>query len=178
MTIYLTSSGAVGQVRRGKARPETAAGVGPGHAFSIMRNPRPQYGEVLDGRVLAFTPPQALLGPAMEARAAGRLDEAWDAYERGLRAIWERPEHQRRILPGRLGYGRPAGDHEVHDPDRASWDGGWWIPVGFVADGDTLTCGCGAEAARAGRCHRVIAADILRGAGWDVVLDGRALDVP
>lgn len=64
MTIYLTSAGAVGQTRRGKARPETAAGVGPGRAFSIMRNPRPPYGEVLDGRVLAFTPPARLLAPA------------------------------------------------------------------------------------------------------------------
>lgn len=178
MTIYLTSAGAVGQTRRGKAKPETAAGVGPGRAFSIMRNPRPPYGEVLDGRVLAFTPPQRLLAPALEAKAAGDADAAWPAYEAGLRALWETPEHLRRAAPGALGYGRPAAAHEVHDPDRARWDGEWWIPVGVVGDGDTLTCGCGAEAARAGRCHRVIAADLLKRAGWRVVLDGQEVKTP
>lgn len=172
MTLYFTSVGAVMQTRRGRAKSETSAMVGPGRAFSIMRNPRPQYGETLDGRVLAFTPPMRLLGPAMEAKDGGDLDAAWPAYEAGLRAIWETPEHVRRLTPGTLGYGRLARADEIHDPDRARWDGEWWIPVAFVQDGDTLACSCGAEAALAGRCHRVIAADVARLAGWSAVLDG------
>lgn len=44
-----------------------------------------------------------------------------------------------------------------------------------VADGDTLCCGCAKDAAAAGRCHRVWAAELLRRAGWNVVLDGRDL---
>lgn len=31
------------------------------------------------------------------------------------------------------------------------------------------------SAAAAGRCHRVIAADMLKRAGWAIVLDGRCL---
>lgn len=167
--IYLASSGAVAQTRRGRAKPETAAMVGPGRAFSIMRHPRAQYGETMDGRVLAFAPPARLLAAVKEA--ADR-EAAWPAYETALRERWTAAAHRRRIAPGVLGYGRPAQAHEVHDPDRAPWDGDWWIPVGIVADGDTLCCACGLEAARAGRCHRVVAADVLRLAGWAVVLDG------
>lgn len=172
MTIFLTSAGAVGHTRRGKAKPETAATVGPGRAFSIMRHPRPEYGEALDGRVLAFTPPIRLITPALAAKDAGDLEAAWRAYEAGLRALWETPEHMRQVGPGRLGCGlrarHPAGDTHT-------WDGDHWTRLGFVGNGDTLACFCGAEAARAGRCHRVIAAGVLRLAGWSVVLDGRTI---
>ena len=41
-----------------------------------------------------------------------------------------------------------------------------------VAGGDTLICACSRAAAAEGRCHRVWAAEVLREAGWDVVLDG------
>lgn len=169
-TIYLTSAGAVGHTRRGKAKPETAATVGPGRAFSIMRNPRAPYGEVLDGRVLAFTPPRRLLAPALEAKAAGNMDVAWDTYELGLRTMWETPDRIRAVMPGRLGWGRAV--REGDGGRLVRWDGEIWDSVGLVQDGETLTCGCGAEAARAGRCHRVIAAELLKRAGWSVVLDG------
>lgn len=46
------------------------------------------------------------------------------------------------------------------------------VPVG---DGDTLCCGCSRDKAAEGRCHRVWVAEALLGAGWRVVLDGRAL---
>jgi hypothetical protein len=169
-TIYLTSASAVGHVRRGNAKPETAASVGPGRAFSIMRNPRPAYGEALDGRVLAFTPPLRLLAPALAAKAAGDADAAWPEYEAGLRAMWEAPERVRAVMPGRMGWGRATRDG---DGGRlVKWDGEIWDSIGIVHDGDTLACSCGAEAARVRRCHRVIAADVLRLAGWSVVLDG------
>lgn len=169
--IYLTSAGAVGCTRRGKAKPETAACVGPGRAFSIMRHPRPEYGELLDGRVLAFTPPTRLLAPALAAKDAGDLEAAWPAYEAGLRELWG--PRSKKAAPGSLAYGRLVGGRR---PPQLSvvqfWDGFEWEYVGEVEDGDTLACSCGAEAARAGRCHRVIAADLLRLAGWSVVLDG------
>jgi hypothetical protein len=41
-----------------------------------------------------------------------------------------------------------------------------------VAHGDTLFCSCAVDAAREGRCHRVWAAELLRRAGWAVILDG------
>lgn len=169
MTIYLTSTGAVQQTRRGRAKPETAAMVGPGRAFSIMREPRPQYGEALDGRVLAFTPQLHELRPALEARGTEREDEAWAIYEAALRGRWEDRRHRERCVPSALGFGRHARDG---DDVWQHWDGDAWTPLGKVQDGDTLACACGLEAARSGRCHRVIAADVLRLAGWDVVLDG------
>jgi hypothetical protein len=46
-----------------------------------------------------------------------------------------------------------------------------------VADGDTLLCACGVEAAREGKCHRVWAAGFLAIAGWDVVLDGEPVTI-
>jgi len=42
----------------------------------------------------------------------------------------------------------------------------------IVADGDTLCCACSRAAAAKGECHRVWAADLLKEAGWRVVLDG------
>lgn len=44
-----------------------------------------------------------------------------------------------------------------------------------VSDGDTLCCGCAKAAALNGECHRVWAAELLRRAGWQVILDGREL---
>lgn len=43
-----------------------------------------------------------------------------------------------------------------------------------VESGDTLVCACSRAAASRGECHRVWAAEHLRAAGWDVVLDGVA----
>jgi len=44
-----------------------------------------------------------------------------------------------------------------------------------VEGGDTLICACSRAAAAQGRCHRVWAAEILREAGWEIVLDGRPI---
>jgi hypothetical protein len=47
---------------------------------------------------------------------------------------------------------------------------------GIVVDaGDTLICACSRAAAAEGRCHRVWAAEVLREAGWKIVLDGRPI---
>lgn len=51
-----------------------------------------------------------------------------------------------------------------------------WQLIRAVADGDTLACACKLEAAAAGRCHRVWAAEALHTSGlWRVILDGREL---
>jgi hypothetical protein len=44
-----------------------------------------------------------------------------------------------------------------------------------VESGDTLCCACSKADAAVGCCHRVWAAELLRRAGWRVVLDGREL---
>lgn len=182
-TIYLTNAASVAAVARGNAKPETAACVGPGPVLSIMRFPREEMGEAGTGRVLSLTPPSKLAAPAIAAKKAAdaKPDDAqadelaarWRAYEEALRSTWE--PRLEKLAPGLLGYGRPAAAHELHDPDRARWDGEWWIPVGVVGDGATLICACPRARAAAGCCHRVIAADLLKRAGWSVVLDGRSL---
>ena len=47
----------------------------------------------------------------------------------------------------------------------------------LVRPGDTLICGCSADRAKAGRCHRAWAAILLAANGWRVVLDGVMLDL-
>lgn len=178
MTIFLTNAASVAAVQRGKAKPETAACVGPGPVLSIMRYPRAEMGEDGVGRVLALTPPSHLVAPAIGAKkAADRTGDAsdmgaWREYEEALRGRWLAPEHIRRCAPGSLAYGREAHPERSGGASRP-WDGAWWVEVDDVPDGATLICACSREAAGSGRCHRVIAADVLRVAGWRVFLDGR-----
>lgn len=200
-TIYLTNAASVAAVARGNAKPETATCVGRGPVLSIMRFPREEMGEAGVGRVLSLTPPQRLAAPAIAAKKAsdrrphtaecrGRLmhgdgececgaDElatAWRTYEAALYKLWE--PGLPRLAPGVVGFGRPItpGYCTERDVERAHrWDGSIWTHDGAVPDGATLICACSREAAAAGRCHRVIAADLLKRAGWTVVLDGRSL---
>lgn len=198
-TIYLTNAASVAAAARGNAKAETAACVGPGPVLSIMRFPREKMGESGVGRVLSLTPPSKLAAPAIAAKkaadrrphtpqcqarlkhgagdcecgATGETDAAaaWLAYEEALRATWE-PYIDRAFAPGVLTFGRPA---QAGSTASRTWDGQEWERVGEVPDGATLICACSREAAAAGRCHRVIAADMLKRAGWSVVLDGRLL---
>lgn len=194
-TIYLTNAASVAAVARGNAKPETAACVGPGPVLSIMRFPREDTGEAGVGRVLSLTPPSRLAAPAIAAKKAAdrrphtahcqarlkhgdgececgadELASAWRAYEAALYRLWE--PHLARLAPGTLGYGSAA---DVAAPETRPWDGAFWTPTGIVPDGATLICACSREAAAADRCHRVIAAVLLKRAGWSVVLDGRSL---
>lgn len=170
-TLYLTNAATVAAVERGAASAASEASVGPGPVYSIMRFPRRHTAELGEGRVLALTPPRRLAAPAIRAkRAADRqptdeaLADAWARYEAALRQVWARPAD--RLAPGRLVWTRPARSGQP-------WDGEFWIRGGEVEDGATLICACARSAAKAGRCHRVIAAELLRAAGWRVVLDGR-----
>lgn len=195
-TIYLTNAAGVAAVARGNAKPETAACVGPGPVLSIMRFPREEMGEAGVGRVLSLTPPQRLAAPAIAAKKASDrrphtahcqarlkhgdgdgececgaddLATAWRAYEAALYGLWEVQLALGRLAPGSMSYGHSSPTRGV------PWDGGFWTHTGSVPDGATLICACSREAAAAGRCHRVIAADLLKRAGWTVVLDGRNL---
>lgn len=166
-TIYLTTAGAVTAVRRGKAKPETAASVGPGPVYSIMRHPRPEYGEAGAGRVLAFTPPAELLAEAMERRKRDGDASAWAWYEPIIVARWA--AHAELHAPGVLQfYTQVAPYNEL----GRRWDGDRWYVRGPVEGGSTLICACGREQAARGFCHRVTAARMLADAGWFVVLDG------
>lgn len=114
---------------------------------------------------------------------ADDLHMEWRAYEVALYGLWE--PGLSRMPPGVLGYGVSTGQETrrgvsscrrvVDGVAGYPWDGEWWIRAGSVPDGATLICACSREAAAAGRCHRVIAADLLKRAGWSVVLDGRSL---
>lgn len=104
---------------------------------------RPRPWEWGDGRVAALTPDPFDL----DAARAGRLSV--ESYRTRFIARVEPAS----IRPGRLPFDRAGALH-------------------FVADGDTLLCACGREAAARGECHRVWAAGLLRLAGWRVVLDG------
>ena len=184
-------------VARGNAKPETAACVGPGPVLSIMRFPREEMGEAGVGRVLSLTPPSRLAAPALAAKKAAdrkphtphcqtrmkhgngececgadELATAWRAYEVALYGLWE--PGLSRMAPGVLGYG-VARRSPTDGTGVVSWDLDFWARVGEVPDGAMLICACSREAAAAGRCHRVIAADLLKRAGWSVVLDGRSL---
>lgn len=200
-TIYLTNAASVAAVARGAAKPETAACIGPGPVLSIMRFPREEMGEAGVGRVLALTPPQRLAAPAIAAKKAAdrrphtrhcqiRLEHgdgececgadefatAWRAYEQALYKLWQpRVAH---LAPGIIHFGNEAGESANLARDLGilhQWDGSLWVKGMVVPDGATLICACSREAAAAGRCHRVIAADLLKRAGWTVVLDGRSL---
>ena len=48
--------------------------------------------------------------------------------------------------------------------------------VELVKSGDTLLCCCAKRHAEHGRCHRVWAAELLRRAGWEAILDGAPLE--
>lgn len=119
---------------------------GPGRRFSIMRNPRAwEWGE---GRVLLFLPLASDLADVREERISFR--------EYAARCLLQFSQHPEQLPPGEL----LASDRGV---------------LTAVRHGDTLLCSCsGAQAAR-GRCHRVIAAELLAGAGWRVILDGEEM---
>ena len=186
MRIYLTNFAALAAMDQLKASEATLATIGPGRRLSIMRFPRGY--EIGQGRVLPLVPPRKYVIPAIRAKknadtytgrqldapvedARAAAAAAWKRYEDALRVIWETPEHMARLAPGVLSYAFEAWPDE---PGARKWDLDWWRRGHLVDDGDTLFCACSRAAAEAGQCHRVIAADLLHRAGWEVIFDGRA----
>lgn len=146
-TIYLTNAASRNPPYRG-----------PGHVWSIMAAPRPQYGEAGEGTVNDLVP---MLGH-LQALKAGEmtLEQYREHY------IWELHH-----LTGPLGSGHLWASARPPNPARPRTVFGWKP----VADGDTLICCCSRAEAAKGRCHRVWAAQALAEAGWEVILDGKPL---
>lgn len=120
-----------------------------GRRWTIMAKPRPQYGELGDGRILQLQPDE----PDLDDIKAGRISV--DEYQRRfLESVAWHIGQGRRLEPGFL---------QGELLNRVS------IPVG---DGDTLCCSCSKEAAAANNCHRVWSAALLLQFGWRVILDG------
>jgi hypothetical protein len=125
---------------------------GPGRPHLITICPPAWLLKISSRLCLSGTPPNARM---MTAARKGTLPTA--EYEAACRAHWAKRPQQFR--PGNL---------LVVDAER--WvKGRQKVPAGPVLDGDTLLCVCGAD----GPCHRCWLAEVLDGAGWRVVLDGR-----
>lgn len=192
--IYLTS------VLHARAR--TPGLAGPGNCWSIMARPRPQMGEGGHGRCWPLVPdPQAVT----DARAAGNVaklrgqihfDDSRSALarERDVAELdfvgqLERSREPAAMVSHRDGYFDGPARHvdgqalapcrHLH-PDMTpgrlfarSNSGG----LHEVHAGDVLMCSCAVDKAREGKCHRAWAGILLAANGWDVVLDGRPLDL-
>lgn len=115
---------------------------GPGRKLTIMRSPRSW--EHGEGRVVALLPRRVDL---IAVQAGQITSEEYNA--RCFEHFTSMPAH---LSPGKL---------------YTTAEGG--TPV---REGDTLCCKCSKADAKAGKCHRVVAAQVLRSAGWRVVLDG------
>lgn len=126
---------------------------GPGRKWTIMA--RPRHWEKGEGSV-------ALLVPR---------DEDLQAVRSGSISV---TEYRQRYLDSRLD--RP-GDNPFNPWQLKAAVSRDIDPYGVVhvRDCDTLCCACSRAAAAKGECHRVWAAELLRVAGWNVVLDGEEL---
>ncbi len=118
---------------------------GPGPASTIMA--RPRTWERGDGTVPVLVPSHVML------TAVRRNEIGVGVY----RADYVAHLEAHGLAPGRLLARLSAG------------------ALARVADGATVCCACSRAAAERGECHRVWAAELLRRAGWVVVLDGREL---
>lgn len=132
----------------------TPGAHGPGHKWTIMALPRSwEYGE---GAV-------TLLVPAPENVKARHNAEAREVYSHEQYRLDFLRLVRSRLREKQMGVG--PGDLQARTPNGV-------VPV---SHGDTLCCACGVEKARNDRCHRNWAAAILAVAGWDVILDTKAL---
>jgi len=122
---------------------------GPGRRYSIMARPWRDW-EFGDGHVRSLSPEPQWLDEIREGFLSYR------AYE------WQCRQSFIGLHPGYL-----AAENVI------DWYGN--SHEREVKDGDTLCCTCGVDAAEAGLCHRIWAAEALAAAGWRVLLDGEEL---
>lgn len=143
--IFLTSAGAVVQVRRRRAKPDTVACVGRREQINIRPRPHAERGQLGAGTCHPLTPDVLLWD---------QLRSQWIDEARFKAAYIDRLRRSADALrPGALAYESPS-------------------MLLLVEPGSTLTCSCSVTAGREGRCHRSWAAAALRLLGWSVVLDG------
>lgn len=139
---------------------------GTGKVWTIMAAPRPRFGEAGDGEVRPLIPPlEWVRAVKSDEGAPGHMP--WPDYrERYHGLLLERLEELRPRTLTAWARGIPLATDDwrrrLHPVE--------------VESGDTLICACGRQAAAEGRCHRVIAADVLRTLGWTVCLDGVVLE--
>lgn len=151
--IYLTNAATVNAHRRAidAGKPGSPC-VGPGRVLTIMRRPRPRYGEAGIGSIDALTPSAEVFDGLRDGEIdAGQYRAAVTA---DIRARGDG------LRPGALIVMLAPGGS------------------GPVRDGDTLICACSRAQAADGWCHRVWAAHALADHGWHVVLDGVRLVAP
>lgn len=160
--LYLTNAASVRAVKKGNARPATAARVGPGDHWCIMAKPDPRRGELGQGTVHPLCPlPNNLDSVKRSAMTVEAYRQAFvdESAPIGPKEISTVPRSWLDLSMGSL---------VAHTAFSRARD----EPIAKVQPGDTLACSCGAKQAAVGECHRVWAAAMLIDAGWDVVLDG------
>lgn len=115
---------------------------------------------------------KALHGPG-QLRCIMARPRRWESVHPRVPELTPQPALFARVFAGRISLERYCQEYVSHASGHAAA-----IAPGGTAglcDGDTLFCSCSREAALAGRCHRAWAAEILRRAGWRVILDGYEL---
>jgi hypothetical protein len=137
---------------------------GPGSVYTIMA--RPKGWERGDGTVRVLVPRRDDLAGIQ--LAAGVAEEKGHSLTRDDDAVLDYQRAYRRHVIVQGPPDDPLG-HLSPGALAAAESGG---RVRTVKDGDTLCCACSRKQAAAGLCHRVWAAQLLRRAGWLVVLDG------
>lgn len=167
--LFLTNAAAIRAVKNGTQNPETGKRVGPGEHYTIQCRPDLMRGECGRGTVWPLAPS----GSALDALHRGRLPMA-EYQARYLNDPAPLPTNRLTANDPHVEIGTPRAFSAHLAPTRlqATTRGN---ALTEVQHGDTLTCCCGKEAADAGQCHRVWAAWLLLGDGWDVVLDGRQI---
>jgi hypothetical protein len=160
--LYLTNAASVRAVKKGNAKPETAARVGPGDHWCIMSKPDPRRGELGQGTIFELCPLPGNLDDVKKSRMTladyrrAFIDEPAPVSPREVSSV---PRSWLNLSMGSLSA------HTAFKRRREE-------PIALVQPGDTLTCSCSAKNAAKGQCHRVWAAALLIDAGWDVWLDG------
>ena len=144
------------------ASRKTPGHHGPGRKWTIMAKPR--HWEQGAGQVAALTP---LTNDLVSVR--GGLISAGEYKARYLQLVEAWCNTSSRFSPH-----HPLAQGILRARRRRS-GAQFGFGLAVVAGGDTLCCACSRAAAAQGECHRVWAAELLRDAGWRVILDGEEL---
>jgi len=118
-----------------------------GRKFSVMVK-TPDY-VVPDGKVTALVPSEKDLWAARQGKITSEIYK-----QRYMKQLWDTLPS---LKPGELFYTEHGAGEQL------------------VQDGDTLCCVCSRRDSADDKCHRAWAAQVLKEAGWTVILDGKKL---